>query len=172
MKYLTKIRLYIGYLFFLFILLLANPIILSYGIGGVVVLLGEAIRTWAAGYIAKDEVLTKNGPYRLTRNPLYLGTFFIGLGVVIIGDSVWFLLAFTLIFLGVYIPTIFREEKFLAKKFPDDYLSYQKTVPCFFPKFQTLNVGGFSWLRVKKNKEFHTWITLFLILIILGLKLT
>ncbi|MCK4244029.1 MAG: isoprenylcysteine carboxylmethyltransferase family protein [Candidatus Omnitrophica bacterium] len=173
-----KIRLYIGYLFGLFILLVAKPTILSYWIGFAVVLLGEVIRTWAAGYLVKDKLLVKNGPYRLIRNPLYLGSFLIGLGAVIIGHSLLLLSAFILLFLGAYLPTIFREEKFLAQKFAADYLNYQKTIPSFFPFIGSIlrkrnfpSELKFSWQRVKKNREFHTWIVLFLILIILGLKL-
>ena len=194
MKYLKKIRLYTGYLFFLFVLFLAKPVILSYWIGLFIVLSGEAIRTWAAGCIEKDKNLAKTGPYRLVRNPLYLGSFFIGLGVAIISCSSSFLLAFVLLFLSVYLPTIFREEKFLAEKFTDDYLNYQKDVPPFFPlklhphlppppipSSLILSPGGrgregeggrtFSWKRVRRNKEFHTWIAVFVILLILGLKM-
>ena len=177
MKYLTKIRLYTGYLFFLFILFLAKPVILSYWIGLFIVLSGEAIRTWAAGCIEKDKTLAKSGPYRLVRSPLYLGSFFIGLGVAIISCSPSFLLIFILLFLSVYLPTIFREEKFLAEKFTDDYLNYQKTVPPFFPLLPPplrgrMEEGAtFSWKRAKRNKELHTWIALFIILIILGLKI-
>lgn len=180
MNYLKKIRLYSGYLFFLFLLFLAEPTVLSYWVGLFVILFGEVIRIWAAGYIVKDELLIKNGPYQLVRNPLYLGSFLIGLGAVIIGRSPWFLLAFALIFLSTYLPAILKEKKFLAKKFADDYPDYQKTVPSFFPKFrvlkknllsEALSRGGFSWKRVKKNKEFHTWFALFLILMILGLKI-
>ena len=183
MKHFKKIRLYTGYLFFLSILFLAKPVILSYWIGLFVVLSGEFIRTWAAGCIEKDKILTKNGPYRLVRNPLYLGSFFIGLGVSVISCSSSFLLVFLLLFLSVYLPTIFWEEKFLAEKFTDDYLNYQKTVSPLFPlKFHPHHIppplwgrmeeGGrtFSWQRVKKNREFQTWLALFIILVILGLK--
>ena len=179
MKHFKKIRLYTGYLLGLFVLFVAKPTVLSYGIGFVVVLLGEAIRTWAAGYIEKDKTLTRDGPYRLVRNPLYLGSFLIGLGAVIISHSPWLLLAFALLFLSTYLPTILREEKFLAQKFPADYLEYKKDIPSFFPSLKLIlrkqNFSSelkFSWQRVKKNKEFHTGIALFLILIILGLKLT
>ena len=175
MKHFKKIRLYTGYLFFLFVLFLAKPTILSYWIGLFIVLSGEAIRTWAAGCIEKDKNLAKNGPYRLVRNPLYLGSFFIGMGVAIISCSSSFLLAFVLLFLSVYLPTIFREEKFLAEKFTDDYLNYQKTVSPFFPLKLHSHLSSsikstFSWQRVKKNREFHTWLALFVILLILGLK--
>ena len=179
MKYLKKIRLYTGYLFFLFVLFLAKPTILSYWIGFFIVLSGETIRTWAAGCIEKDKILAKNGPYRLVRNPLYLGSFFIGLGVAIISCSSSFLLVFVLLFLSVYLPTIFREEKFLAEKFIDEYFNYQKTVSPLFPSIKSISMKKnfsselkFSWQRVKKNGEFQTWIALFIILLILGLKVT
>jgi len=145
-------------------------------IGFFIVLSGETIRTWAAGCIEKNKTLAKNGPYRLVRNPLYLGSFFIGLGVAIISCSSSFLLAFVLLFLSVYLPTIFREEKFLAEKFTDDYLNYQKTVSPLFPLklhpdlFPPIKLT-FSWQRAMRNKELRTWLALFLILMILGLKI-
>ena len=35
---------------------------------------------WAAGTIRKNRVLTTHGPYAFTRNPLYFGSFIIGIG--------------------------------------------------------------------------------------------
>ena len=37
--------------------------------------LGFIIRAWATGHIRKNDELTVSGPYALTRNPLYLGSF-------------------------------------------------------------------------------------------------
>ena len=52
--------------------------------------LGLVVRAWAAGTIHKDRVLTTGGPYSYTRNPLYLGSLFLGFGVVVAGAVVWF----------------------------------------------------------------------------------
>src|SRR6476659_4446180 len=52
-------------------------------IGGSISLLGLALRGWAAGHIRKNAELATSGPYAFTRNPLYLGSFFLGLGFTI-----------------------------------------------------------------------------------------
>ena len=70
-------------------------------IGSAFVVLGLAIRAWAAGQLQKDKQLTTSGPYSHTRNPLYLGSFSIGVGVTIAGALPLFLVAFLVFFLGV-----------------------------------------------------------------------
>src|SRR3982751_6758022 len=51
--------------------------------GASVSILGLAIRAWAAGHIRKNAQLATSGPYAFTRNPLYLGSFLLGLGFTI-----------------------------------------------------------------------------------------
>ena len=48
------------------------------------VILGEGLRTWAAGNLIKDETLTVGGPYAFVRNPLYLGSLLSGVGFMLI----------------------------------------------------------------------------------------
>ena len=43
-------------------------------IGLVVALAGETLRIWAAGHIEKGREITRSGPYRYVRHPLYLGS--------------------------------------------------------------------------------------------------
>ncbi|HEU4837195.1 MAG TPA: methyltransferase, partial [Pyrinomonadaceae bacterium] len=52
-------------------------------IGASVSVLGLALRAWAAGHIRKNAQLATSGPYAFTRNPLYLGSFLLGLGFTI-----------------------------------------------------------------------------------------
>ena len=56
--------------------------------GLVVALAGEALRVWAAGHLEKSREVTRSGPYRWTRHPLYVGSSVIALGVVIASNSV------------------------------------------------------------------------------------
>ena len=62
---------------------LARPTSRSLAIGGAMALVGEALRIWAAGHLEKGREVTRSGPYRLTRHPLYLGSAIIGVGVAI-----------------------------------------------------------------------------------------
>ena len=62
------------------VLALARPTPASVVLGVAVSLMGLSIRAWAAGHIRKEKELAVTGPYRYTRNPLYLGSFILGLG--------------------------------------------------------------------------------------------
>ncbi len=65
-----------GALFFVF----ARPRPLTLFVGGAIALLGLGLRAWAAGHIRKNAALATSGPYAYTRNPLYLGSFLLGVG--------------------------------------------------------------------------------------------
>jgi isoprenylcysteine carboxyl methyltransferase (ICMT) family protein YpbQ len=149
---------FIGILFFL----AARPTFLSMGIGLPVVLLGETIRIWSSGHIVKNDSLTMSGPYRLTRNPLYLGNFFLGLGFVVMAGVPLMIFLFVPIFFFIYEATISEEEKFLAERYGEAFRSYQKMVPRFFPKMRldALSTGRFSWSLVKKHREANTWLAI------------
>ena len=55
------------------VLWLAQPTPRSLLIGGAIAVAGELLRIWAAGHLEKGREVTRSGPYRLTRHPLYLG---------------------------------------------------------------------------------------------------
>lgn len=101
--------------------------------GGGIALLGLVVRGWAAGFLDKNQSLATGGPYRYTRNPLYLGSAVTGVGLGIAGDSVVMMLAFAALFLLVYWPVIRREECFLRQKFGAVYDAYAASVPLFIP---------------------------------------
>src|SRR5258708_16366107 len=47
-------------------------------VGGLIALPGLALRAWATGHLRKNDALAMTGPYAYTRNPLYLGSFLMG----------------------------------------------------------------------------------------------
>ena len=153
---------------------LAAPTGRSILVGLPVVALGEAIRIWSSGHIGKDEWLTVDGPYSLSRNPLYLGNFFLGLGVSVMGRSPAILLLFLIGFYFIYKPTIESEEKKLGQKFGADYIAYCNRVPRFFPSPWRWRVvwGRFEWRRVLGHREHHTWLGIVTILLLLVLRAT
>ncbi len=68
------------------------------------------------------------------RNPLYFGSFLLGLGFTI-GAGRWVLLIlFTLLFLGIYFPVMRVESATMAQIFGDQYQRYAMEVPLFFPR--------------------------------------
>ncbi|MGB8508091.1 MAG: isoprenylcysteine carboxylmethyltransferase family protein, partial [Pyrinomonadaceae bacterium] len=102
-------------------------------------LLGLAIRAWSAGHIRKNAQLATSGPYAHTRNPLYLGSFVLGIGFTIAASSSVLLFAllggiFAALFLGIYLPVMRVEAKTLAELFGDAYEAYARAVPLLFPR--------------------------------------
>ncbi|MCL6630158.1 MAG: isoprenylcysteine carboxylmethyltransferase family protein [Armatimonadetes bacterium] len=121
--------------------------------GVLLALLGIALRIWAAGCIEKDSRLAMNGPYALTRNPLYLGSFIMGLGMIAAIRLWWMLPVYTLGFAIFYWPTILSEETKLTELFGEEYLTYRRQVPAFFPWKPRMWGGGFQISNVIRNRE-------------------
>lgn len=102
--------------------------------GAAVSLVGLLIRAWASGHIRKNDELATSGPYAYTRNPLYLGSFVLGLGFTIASGR-WVLgLLFVILFLGIYLPVMRVESGTLAQLFGEDFQRYAQVVPLFFPR--------------------------------------
>lgn len=102
--------------------------------GGLLAALGLAIRAAAAGFIHKDRELTVSGPYARTRNPLYLGSFLLGLGITVAGGRPIFVAVFLVFFAWVYSRVIRQEAEHLAASFGADYDEYARNVPLFLPR--------------------------------------
>lgn len=118
---------------------------------------GEALRIWASGHLRKDQVLTTGGPYRMIRNPLYLGSFLIALGFCLIAGSVWIWILFAIYFTVCYLPVIQYEERILREKFQTDYEDYAREVPAFYPALRPYQEPNsrFSMAQVMRNKEYN-----------------
>jgi protein-S-isoprenylcysteine O-methyltransferase Ste14 len=147
-----------GYLFGVLSLFLAvPPTRKSIAIGLPIALLGEVLRVWASGHIDKTESLATGGPYAYSRNPLYLGSLMICLGLAAaLGSLVAVVVA---VYFVVFYPSVMREESdFLRRRFQEEYAMWAKAVPMFMPR---LTPGGprgtrFSWRRVRRNLEWRT----------------
>jgi len=102
------------------------------------ILFGFLFRISARGYkeenTSNGNALVKDGPYAIIRNPMYFGTFMIGVGVVTMLLKPWVLLLFTGAFLLIYAPQMRKEEKALLEKFGQGYKEYCKTTPKYFPR--------------------------------------
>lgn len=130
----TRVRLLSGWAMVPVYLLFARPTVPLMAVGFVIALLGILVRGWAAGAIRKNSVLTTHGPYAFTRNPLYLGSFLIGLGVAVAGGVAWILALFVVFFALVYGRTMGNEEKRLAALFGVEFERYARAVPRFLPR--------------------------------------
>jgi protein-S-isoprenylcysteine O-methyltransferase Ste14 len=119
--------------------------------GGLLVLSGLALRSWAAGILHKNSELTTSGPYRLIRNPLYAGSFLMIFGFcALVGYSVFFLLVLGPL-LAIYVVKVRQEERLLASRYADKWDEYARTTPRFVPRLARVSLAAewrFSqWLR-------------------------
>lgn len=121
------------------------------------VVIGVILRIWAAGHITKNSVLAQNGPYALTRNPLYLGSFLSALGVFTVVQA-WALLGLFLpLYFLFYGSTIASEQRYLRMTYGEDYDLYCKMVPVFFPRLIPARTAQSASFSLRKaffyNKE-------------------
>jgi protein-S-isoprenylcysteine O-methyltransferase Ste14 len=129
-------------------LVLARPTWVTWSVGFLVALLGEAIRIWAAGHLEKGREITRSGPYRWTRHPLYAGSIVIAAGVTIAARSVPLAIV-TAIYMGsTLIAAIRTEETFLRAAFGGQYDAYSTSRG--EPMRRT-----FSLARVRQNREYR-----------------
>jgi len=77
---------------------------------------------------ATPQVLILDGPFRFTRNPMYLGMVLVLLGVAIMSGSVTPYLVLPVFVLVITRRYIRMEEANLTRQFGDDYLAYTKRV--------------------------------------------
>jgi protein-S-isoprenylcysteine O-methyltransferase Ste14 len=115
-------------------LFFARPRVLTLAVGGGIALLGLGLRAWASGHLRKNDDLATSGPYAYTRNPLYLGSFIIGIGFSIAAGRLLLGGLFLLLFLGIYLPVMRIEARTVAELFGERYDEYAKHVPMFVPR--------------------------------------
>jgi len=72
--------------------------------------------------------LVTSGPYRFTRNPMYVSLVALYIGVTLIIDSWWPLLLLPVVVLVIQRAVIAREERYLASAFPAEYAAYRQRV--------------------------------------------
>ena len=115
-------------------LFFAKPTPRALLIGASVSIVGLILRAWAAGHIRKNAELATSGPYAFTRNPLYLGSFLLGLGFTIASGRLLLGLLFAALFLGIYLPVMRVEASTMGQLFGSQYERYRRSVPLFFPR--------------------------------------
>jgi len=128
----------------------------AYAAGVALVALGEVVRFWSAGYIAKDAEITTGGPYAYVRNPLYFGSLLLAVGYGLIsGLGLWGVGLMVGLFLVFHLAAILYEESFLTAKFGAPYLDYVRRVPRLLPSPvpRTTGAGRFEWAQALKNRE-------------------
>ena len=132
-KIARRIRVPLGFVVAAIFLVFAHPSWKSLAWGAPFVAAGLWLRGYAAGYVKKNAELTRTGPYAYTRNPLYLGSMSIALGVALAAGRWWLGALLIFMFLAIYVPTILSEEAFLRTTFPG-FADYASRVPRLLPR--------------------------------------
>jgi len=94
---------------------------------------GEFLQLWCFGTLHKKQGLSANGPYAVVRNPMYLGRYFLILGVLMLPGAPWILLPFTVLYYFYMLNRVRREEETLRGIFGKEYDEYCAEVPRFLP---------------------------------------
>jgi protein-S-isoprenylcysteine O-methyltransferase Ste14 len=141
-------------------LVFSQPTMRLLAMGGAVALAGVVIRACSAGYLEKSRTLAVAGPYRYTRNPLYLGSFFTGAGFALAGGSWALALSFLVLFPLIYGTVMVREEDLLREKFGETFERYASAVPLFVPGLAARgdrppSEERFRWERYRRNHEYE-----------------
>jgi protein-S-isoprenylcysteine O-methyltransferase Ste14 len=72
--------------------------------------------------------LVFGGPYRFTRNPMYLGMALVYLAFALLFDLPWALVLLPLVLVVIQTQVIAREERYLEAKFGEEYRAYRSRV--------------------------------------------
>ena len=111
---------------------------LRWGVGSLAVLVGLVLNI--AGFITQRRAgtdpipfhpttrIVSHGLYHFSRNPMYVGFGLWTLGIALLMNSVWMLLAVPIGLVLTDRFVIAREERYLERKFGEEYLSYKRQV--------------------------------------------
>jgi protein-S-isoprenylcysteine O-methyltransferase Ste14 len=107
-------------------------------LGAIVFVFALALFAWAIVTITRADsnvptnlpttTLVESGPYRFTRNPIYLGMFLGLIGLAVAFDSLWLLTMLVPFALVIRYGVVAREEAYLERKFGDPYRGYRSRV--------------------------------------------
>jgi protein-S-isoprenylcysteine O-methyltransferase Ste14 len=111
---------------------LAVPLGALFVVGAVALFCGSVVKFRAAGTPVPGNkpttVIVRTGPYRFSRNPIYLAFSLLHLGIAIWVNGLWLvatLVAALAVMAFVVIP---REEQYLEERFGAEYLDYKNSV--------------------------------------------
>ncbi len=146
-------------------------------------LFGQLIRVLTVGFTPKNtsgrntetqvaDTLNTSGIYSVVRHPLYVGNFFMFLGVAMLTANTWFIVAFVLAYWLYYERIMYTEEQFIEGKFGDRFRAWAAITPAIIPKFgqwknPNLEFSLRKVLRQEKN-GFAALFILFLIFDVVG----
>lgn len=76
----------------------------------------------------KTTAIIEAGPYRLTRNPMYLQMVLVCIGLAVLLGNLWLLMLTPVCALVLHVLVTLPEETYLERKFGDEYLACKQRV--------------------------------------------
>jgi protein-S-isoprenylcysteine O-methyltransferase Ste14 len=127
---------------------------------------GALFRFWSTLYVGgrKRRVVVSEGPYSICRNPLYVGSFLLGVSGALFAQSLTLAAGIALTSLVYAMGAVPAEERYLLKRLGDVYQKYLDTVPRYWPDFslyrtpETIEVNLIG-LRIEASRALK-WIWL------------
>ena len=120
----------------------AFPENIRFTLGAGLVLAGAILHSAATGRFRKAgashatdkpaRVLLTDGPYRFSRNPIYLGSLSLYLGLGVFFNNLWIFLLGAPLFITIQVVIVLREEDYLEGKFGEEYRAYRLGVRRWF----------------------------------------
>ena len=119
--------------------------------GYALILVGVGIRLWATLYIGqrKSKELITYGPFSVCRNPLYVGSVIITIGISLCFENLILLGAALLITMPIHVLVAVAEEKHLERRFGQAYEQYKQNVPRFWFRFSQFKTPEFIQVSPK-----------------------
>lgn len=107
-------------------------------LGYTLVILGAFGRVYCSTFIGgrKNDVVVRDGPFSIVRNPLYVFSFIAMVGIGLESKMLSLLAVLILSFIFYYPQVVAKEEAFLTHKFGEAYQAYLCEVPRWWPNFR------------------------------------
>jgi protein-S-isoprenylcysteine O-methyltransferase Ste14 len=129
-----------------------------------ILIFGELIRIITIGFTSGDNseitLTDSSGPtgiYSIVRHPIYIGDFFIWLGIVMLTFNFWFIITYIFLYALCYERVMFAEEQLLQKRFGERYLLWVNKTPAIIPAFNNFIKPHiqFCWRKIFKLETFR-----------------
>jgi protein-S-isoprenylcysteine O-methyltransferase Ste14 len=114
------------------------PAVVEWGVGGLLIVAGVTLllsfntafsrRGTAVEPWKPTTAIVTTGPYRLTRNPAYLGMALLYVGIALMSEALWVLVPLPVVLVAIDRGVIALEERYLERKFGREYLDYRARV--------------------------------------------
>jgi protein-S-isoprenylcysteine O-methyltransferase Ste14 len=113
--------------------------------GAALVACGELVRLWSVRHIGvisrtrSDRLgpLVSSGPFRLIRNPLYIGNLLLWTGFTVSAQLLWWVFLVAALLALEYHAIVQWEETLLRARFGDEYRAYAARVPRWIPSLRS-----------------------------------